>query len=146
MADPKNTNKEYAVAAVGVSYKKPGDPGPIHLGLQGRVIALDPEEADRLLALGVIREATDEDRTREERAGALETANREASNPAHPYGGRALVDEAEHARKAYEDSRVEDLAAEADRRGLTVEGTGAGGNVVKDDLVAALVDNDASKS
>lgn len=37
----------------------------------------------------------------------------------------------------------DDLQVEADRRGLQVEGTGADGNVVKDDLVAALEADDA---
>lgn len=36
----------------------------------------------------------------------------------------------------------DDLQAEADIRGLTVEGTGSGGNVTKDDLVAALQAHD----
>lgn len=36
------------------------------------------------------------------------------------------------------------LQAEADRRGLTVEGSGANGNVLKEDLVAALEENDIS--
>lgn len=38
----------------------------------------------------------------------------------------------------YDDMGVEDLQAEADRRGLEVEGTGANGNVLKKDLVDAL--------
>jgi hypothetical protein len=39
---------------------------------------------------------------------------------------------------------VEDLQAEADRRGLEVTGTGSGGNVVKGDLVKALRADDAA--
>jgi hypothetical protein len=38
----------------------------------------------------------------------------------------------------YDSQQVDDLQAEADRRGLEVEGTGADGNVLKKDLVAAL--------
>lgn len=45
---------------------------------------------------------------------------------------------------AYEEQSVEDLQAEVDRRELDVEGSGAGGNVVKADLVAALEADDAS--
>lgn len=36
------------------------------------------------------------------------------------------------------DLTKEELQAQADQRGLTVEGTGAGGNVTKDDLVREL--------
>ena len=39
---------------------------------------------------------------------------------------------------SYDDMKVDDLQAEADRRGLTVEGTGKDGNVVKADLIKAL--------
>jgi hypothetical protein len=44
----------------------------------------------------------------------------------------------------YESQPVEDLEAEAKRRGLEVEGTGANGNVLKADLVAALKADDES--
>jgi hypothetical protein len=43
----------------------------------------------------------------------------------------------------YDSHSVEELQVEADRRGLTVEGTGANGNVVKGDLVSALEADDA---
>ena len=39
-----------------------------------------------------------------------------------------------------ESLNVDELQAEADRRGLEVDGTGSGGNVVKADLLAALID------
>jgi hypothetical protein len=42
----------------------------------------------------------------------------------------------------YESMSVEDLKAEADRRGLTAEGTGKDGNVLKTDLVKALQADD----
>lgn len=45
----------------------------------------------------------------------------------------------------YDDELVEDLQTEADRRGLTVRGTGANGNVVKSDLVDALKADDADR-
>jgi hypothetical protein len=38
----------------------------------------------------------------------------------------------------YDRHSAEELQGEADRRGLTVEGTGKDGNVLKSDLVAAL--------
>lgn len=44
----------------------------------------------------------------------------------------------------YASQKPSDLQAEADRRGLTVEGTGADGNVLKADLVAALEADDAA--
>lgn len=40
---------------------------------------------------------------------------------------------------------VERLQAEVDARELTVEGTGAGGNVIKDDLIKALEADDEAK-
>jgi hypothetical protein len=46
------------------------------------------------------------------------------------------------ARNAYEKRPADELQAEADRRGLEVEGTGADGNVLKKDLVAALEAHD----
>lgn len=39
-----------------------------------------------------------------------------------------------------------ELQAEADLRGLSVEGTGSGGNVTKDDLAAAIQAHDASNA
>ena len=46
----------------------------------------------------------------------------------------------------YNDQSVDDLQAEADSRGLTVEGTGANGNVLKADLMTALEEDDAAKA
>lgn len=42
----------------------------------------------------------------------------------------------------YSGQSVEELQAEADKRGLEVEGTGKNGNVLKGDLVAALEQDD----
>jgi hypothetical protein len=44
----------------------------------------------------------------------------------------------------YAELSKDELQAEVDRRGITVEGSGANGNVVKDDLVAALEADDAA--
>lgn len=44
----------------------------------------------------------------------------------------------------YDKKSVEELEDEVDRRGLEVEGTGADGNVLKKDLVAALKADDAA--
>jgi hypothetical protein len=46
----------------------------------------------------------------------------------------------------YESQDVDDLKREATKRGLDVEGTGSGGNVLKGDLVSALSADDKSKS
>jgi hypothetical protein len=53
---------------------------------------------------------------------------------------------AQSTSEGYAAMKSADLQAEADQRGLTVTGTGAGGNVVKDDLVAALQADDAAKA
>lgn len=55
----------------------------------------------------------------------------EAASPAVPAG-------------AYSSASKDDLQAEADRRGLAVDGSGSGGNVTKDDLVGALEQHDAT--
>lgn len=47
------------------------------------------------------------------------------------------------ASTGYEGQPVDDLRAEADRRGLTVDGTGTDGKVLKSDLVAALKADDS---
>lgn len=46
----------------------------------------------------------------------------------------------------YGDQKVGDLAAEAEKRNLEVEGTGKDGKVLKADLVAALEADDAATS
>ena len=48
--------------------------------------------------------------------------------------------------KGYAGQSPDELKAEAEKRGLTVTGTGANGNVLKGDLVAALEADDASKA
>lgn len=48
--------------------------------------------------------------------------------------------------KPYADNSPEDLAAETDRRELTVTGTGATGNVVKADSIKALEDDDKARA
>jgi hypothetical protein len=62
---------------------------------------------------------------------------------------RALLDDGRLAdttpvRTGYDAQTVDQLQALADTRGLTVEGTGSGGHVVKADLVAALQASDAT--
>jgi hypothetical protein len=50
------------------------------------------------------------------------------------------------APKGYAELSVDELQAEADSRGLSVEGSGADGNVLKDDLINALNTYDAGAS
>jgi hypothetical protein len=57
-----------------------------------------------------------------------------------------LTPPAQSTSEGYTAMKATDLQAEADRRGLTVTGTGANGNIVKDDLVAALQTDDAAKA
>lgn len=52
----------------------------------------------------------------------------------------AAIDE-----RDYESASKAALQAEVDSRGLEVEGTGSGGNVVKDDLIAALEEDDENE-
>jgi hypothetical protein len=55
-------------------------------------------------------------------------------------------DEDSDGGKGYGDMSPEDLKAEAEKRELTVTGTGANGNVKKSDLVAALEAHDAASA
>lgn len=48
--------------------------------------------------------------------------------------------------KPYADNSPEDLAAEVERRELTVTGSGANGNVVKADSIKALEDDDKARA
>lgn len=57
-----------------------------------------------------------------------------------------LTPPAQSTSEGYDAMSVAGLQAEADRRKLTVTGTGANGNVVKGDLVAALQADDAAKA
>lgn len=54
----------------------------------------------------------------------------------------ATAEEPSVAVASYDDQSVDELQAEADRRGLEVEGTGKDGNVLKADLIAALTDDE----
>lgn len=53
---------------------------------------------------------------------------------------------AESAGGGYAGQSPDELKAEAEKRDLTVEGTGKDGNVLKGDLVAALEADDAAKA
>lgn len=61
-----------------------------------------------------------------------------------PQAGDGDSDESA-ADKGYADRKVDELQAEADERGLEVEGSGKDGKVLKADLVAALEADDASE-
>jgi hypothetical protein len=80
----------YLVTAVGASYLSPHNPAIVELGMQGRVVEIGDAEAGRLLMLGAVRAATDED-VATEQARALRVAAAEAemqTGPArNPYGG-----------------------------------------------------------
>lgn len=56
------------------------------------------------------------------------------------------ADAEQTAPTGYADQGVDDLKAEAEKRQLDVEGTGANGNVLKDDLVKALEADDVAKA
>lgn len=110
---------------------------------RGRPAALAPEEAARLerMALGLEdangnpMEADDVDLEAREEVTADE---QEAQvDPEAHFGG-------ENELPAYEDMTKSRLEGLAEERGLEVEGTGANGNVTKDDLVMALAMDDES--
>lgn len=73
-----------------------------------------------------------------EAALAADEVARQTVAPPGREGGSASVEVSE----PYEDVNVDALLAEADRRGLAVEGTGRGGNVKKEDVVRALREAD----
>lgn len=56
------------------------------------------------------------------------------------------VDTTQTTSTGYANQGVDELKAEAEKRELDVEGTGANGNVLKDDLVQALEADDLAKA
>lgn len=96
---------------------------------RGDVFELDGEEAERLQGLGAV-EKPGESQKREADALAARREQLEAEI--------ASLDATADSGSSYEDQSKDELQAEADRRELTVEGSGSGGNVTKADLVAAL--------
>ena len=67
-----------------------------------------------------------------------------APDPNEPGSGAEFTDPGEAAIAEYEEHSVDDLEAEAKSRGIydSIDGTGAAGNVVKEDLVQALAQHD----
>lgn len=107
---------KYVVNAAGVSYAAPGDPGPIRLAVHHRVIELDDQEAERLLGLGAIASASDEDLAREDVYAERERADQVATGPAdNPYGGslRGGVTLEEHAKAVKDEIAKAHKAAKA---------------------------------
>ena len=60
----------------------------------------------------------------------------------HAISGVRVKVEADTRTSDYDELSVEELEAEASRRELEVQGTGANGNVLKKDLIAALEADD----
>ncbi len=92
--DSDESTGKYLVIAVGVSYAVAGAAGGTALGLQGRVIDLADDEATRLLKLGTVRAATDEEvkASREREARDLQIAAENAAGPAdNPFGGQVAT-------------------------------------------------------
>jgi hypothetical protein len=143
-----------------VAFKGPvmGDPRPagpdvdnLEFTRDGRPGGLSPEEAARLeaVARGEVDMNGDEvDYTTSEAEQAGSGASRASvdiiDDPALRLGdtprpeGNSLGESGD----GYESMKKAELEALADERGLEIEGSGANGNVTKDDLVAALEDAD----
>lgn len=88
-----NTGRYY-VDAVGVPYEPEGLPGAVLVATYGQVIDLSDEDARRLLSLGAIRAATDDeveaDKARRARVAEVEAQN--TIGPAsNPFGGRVMA-------------------------------------------------------
>lgn len=111
---------------------------------RGDIIDLSQSEYDRLEALDAVQKPGSAPTAPTAAVSTLftvgapsEFANAPADTsgvPAEPLAG------------GYADENKDALQAEADRRGLTVNGTGKDGAIVKDDLVAALEADDASRT
>ena len=67
----------------------------------------------------------------------------ELVDPGNLESGKSKTADDETEDKGYAGQKPADLAAEAEKRNLEVEGTGANGKVLKADLVAALEADDA---
>lgn len=100
---------KYVVLGAGAAFNDPD--GNIRLAIRRRVIDLDEVEAARLLALGTIGAASDDDLSYEQVEQARELANQRVVAPegsANPYGGKPLQDLGEHA--AQEIARAQQAA------------------------------------
>lgn len=116
MADSKS--KEYRVVSVGLSYTAPE-----------RVTNPDGSE-------GTVHARKDA------HAGDTITLTAAESERLVALGAVVPAD----ADKTYGEMTVKELQAEADERGLTVEGSGANGNVLQEDLLTALKADDEAKA
>ncbi len=85
---------KYYVDAVGVPYAQDGVEGAIVVGTHGQVIEISDDEARRLLTLGVIRAATDDevvaDRARRKKLAEIDAQNT-AGPSSNPFGGRVMA-------------------------------------------------------
>lgn len=84
----------YVVLGAGACYLVDGDPAHSALALRGNVIALEDTEARRLLLLGAVRAATEEDAMRDRvvsEAKALEDAAALAGPKDNPFGGQTVA-------------------------------------------------------
>lgn len=112
MPQPRNTSSSasspslgsYTVVGAGLCYAVDGDPANIGLGLRGQVIQLTDDEALRLITVGAVTSASEEDvaadaEVRKQQAAAdLVQATGPLDNP---YGGRQVSNKTleEHAEE-----------------------------------------------
>lgn len=82
------------------------------------------------------------DRLPPDYASVVQAAFDDTDDPQHDHLHRFL-EECDDEDDPYEDASLKDLKAEAERRGLEVEGTGADGRVKKVDYQDALREDDA---
>jgi hypothetical protein len=93
LAPAEQKTGKYTVTCAGAPYAVGGDPAYISIAMHGHVIDLVDGEAMRLITLGAVRAATDEevavDGVRRTREAVVDAQN--AAGPANnPFGGRVV--------------------------------------------------------
>lgn len=99
----------YYIVAAGASYN-PADGGLPLLGLRGRVVQLADDEAQRLIGLGAVRAATDDEvrverAVREQEASIAMLGVLDQGPAENPYGGTPLKGLQEHAAEEIKRAR-----------------------------------------
>jgi hypothetical protein len=111
-AEDRGELGKYVVLSAGAAYNDPdGNP---RLALRRRVIDIDAVEAARLIGLGAVKAAGDDDLAYEDVERERELANLQVVAPegsANPYGGKALQDLDEHAAQEIAKAQAAAVAA-----------------------------------
>lgn len=111
MAPSKAQTTDYLILGVGVGFRDPDDPNVADFALGGHVVKLGTDEAERLTALGAVREATEDEVSRAKALAAARASAIDLGPAENPYGGTPLISEEDH--EAQERARAAAVQAPA---------------------------------